>query len=214
MRGLLWVPVLMLAGVSIGSCSGYDDDCSSDSDCHTGRVCRQGECRDADSGETSSSGFGGAASSSSVTSSSQLTATATATTGPPPVDAVPSCEGIESGVEGGFLPTGTRLCEPPIPFIVAEFERDSLLVSLDTEHCTLTQGGSECSATAADTYECGECTFKIYLTDTGEGTWRWAIAGASCERDACADYCCATSTGSYHSEYWLLGAPSPPAPDG
>jgi len=225
MRRLLWVPVLTLAGSSIGSCSEYDDDCLSDSDCHTGRICRQGQCQDAEGGgETTSSGFGGTASGGSggttsggsggTTSGTSVVtsshSTATATTGESPEGPPPSCEGILSGSERAYSPIGSEICEATISFVRVEFGEDSSLVTLDDSSCTLTEVGSECSETAPDTYACGECTFELYLKSTGT----WIIAATSCGRDACTGYCCVTPMGDHAREYELRQEPDSPTTSG
>lgn len=217
MRGLIWVPVLALSWLSLGACFYvHDDDCESNADCHSGRVCQQGQCldpEDAEASENSSDGFGGTGTGGSNGETTGAETTGAETTGEPTDDEGPSCSGINRGTQVATVTDGPSICESPSSSVTAVFGDDSLLESVDGQACTLTEIGFECGESLADTYDCGGCPFEVYLSKLYvEGEWvtvGWAISPTSCVSEACADYCCTSESGtSFNSLYWL----SQPAP--
>lgn len=219
MRGLIWVVVLAMSWLSLGACFYvHDDDCVSDADCHSGRVCQQGQCLDAEDAENSNGGFGGGGGTESTPSeetSSEETSSENTTSQPtsePPDDDGPSCSGINSGTQIATVTDGPSICEASSSSVTAVFGDDSLLESLDGSACTLTDIGFECGESLADTYECGGCPFKVYLSELYyEGEWvtvGWAVTPTSCTNEACAEYCCTSDTGTnFNSLYWLPQTP-------
>lgn len=213
MRGLIWVPVLTIAWLGLGACFYvHDGDCVSNGDCHSGRVCQQGQCRDAGEVENPAGGFGGTESSASGETSAANTTSQV--TSEPPDDGGPSCSGINRGTQLASVTDGPSICESPSSSVTAVFGDGSLLERLDDGACTLTNVGSECGDTLADTYDCGECSFKVYLSQLYvEGEWvnvGWAITPTSCAADGCADYCCTSDESGtvFTSLYWLPQAPT------
>jgi len=217
MRALTWVPVLTLAWLGLGGCFYvHDDDCESNLDCESGRVCQDGQCLDAEDLENSNGGNGGngtdGENSAGGTSSEESSAGGTAssgTTGSEDDDG-PSCEGIDSGTQVARVTDSDvpPICESPSSSVTAVFGGDSLLESLDGSSCELASRGYECGDALADTYDCGDCSFKVVLeTVPYEGQTvvvGWAIEPTSCVSEGCSDYCCTSESGTaYSSIYWL-----------
>lgn len=222
MRGLIWIPSLTACWFGLGACFYvHDDDCSSNLDCHSGRVCQQGECVDAEAAEGSSDGSGGGegtgpALNSSTTGSSDGSGGGEGT-GPAPNSsttgsgaAAPGCGGIQSGTQIVAVTSGPSVCMPAHQAFSAVFGAGSMLESVELGQCSLTEPGTECYEAFPDTYECGSCSFEVYLSSIfseGESVnVGWVITPASCSA-GCAYYCCTSEGTDYPGLYWLSQTP-------